>query len=88
MARTARKAPPVNSAGHTMQALMSWWQDHPKEADAFHEALETLASPDAAVRAEAALDATALLKARGVSWTGLVAMMVYVLDDGRDLPPY
>ena len=82
-----RREAEVDSPGYCMTAMREWWQTG-TQGDAFHVACERLSSPDANVRAKAAQDATQLLASAGVSWSGVVGLMAYCCDDGRDLPSY
>lgn len=77
----------VDSPGYCMGAMSEWWHTG-TQGDDFHEACERLSSPDPKVRAQAAEDATKLLASAGVSWSGIVGLVAYCCDDGRNLPPY
>jgi len=77
----------VDSPDYCMMAMREWWHTG-IQGDAFHRACERLGSPDAKVRAKAAEEATKLLAGASVTWTGIVGLVAYCCDDGRDLPPY
>ena len=81
------RKPEVDSPGFTMEALREWWHTGP-EGDAFAAACEKLSSPDPKIRADGADEASHLLASAGVSWNGVISLLAYCCDDGRNLPAY
>lgn len=77
----------VDSPDFTIEALREWWHTGP-EGEAFAAACEKLNSRDPQVRAAGADEASYLLASAGASWNGIVSLLAYSCDDGRDLPPY